>query len=514
MRKALPASEQFNVSDHVDGPRSIGDPSADLTDLFAFASPHDASRVVLIANVFPSAGSSALFSNAIDYEIAVRHVSLSGLGDTARFIATSDDLRFQFRFNALQAAAAGQQRAQSGTCTLPGGGALAVIVNAENGARKLDGTVRVYAGLRSDPFNLAWNLLTMQRLPNLLLHDNVLSLVVEFDRSLLDVSKGTLFGAIAETKPIPGPAGLISVPVQRVDTVGRPEQTNMRLNNPHLAGAQDLRDLWNQQDPFAIDPQLVPIFRERMIASLADWDMRDGKADWTSSALAASAAVFLDDQLLFDVTKEFSDSSFLEIEKSTLNGRPYATGGGRTVNANVIDILVNWMVNHDRGPMLQGGTGTATKPGLSVFPYLAAPNDDLQTLEQSVDLRARPDMVWAVVSDFRLSWHPLVADVVITGTGIGKVRTIETIDGKRIIERLDQIDDVGRRYLYTLMSGVPAAHYEGTLRVQPKGSGSTVDWQVRYIADGQPDLVVRTIISTLLKVGLTSLQTRFSPASQ
>jgi len=149
-----------------------------------------------------------------------------------------------------------------------------------------------------------------------------------------------------------------------------------------------------------------------------------------------------------------------------------------------------------------------------VFPYLAAPNDDLQTLEQSVDLRARPDMVWAVVSDFRLSWHPLVADVVITGTGIGKVRTIETIDGKRIIERLDQIDDVGRRYLYTLMSGVPAAHYEGTLRVQPKGSGSTVDWQVRYIADGQPDLVVRTIISTLLKVGLTSLQTRFSPASQ
>ncbi len=27
------------MSDHVDGPRQIGDPAADLTDLFAFTSP-------------------------------------------------------------------------------------------------------------------------------------------------------------------------------------------------------------------------------------------------------------------------------------------------------------------------------------------------------------------------------------------------------------------------------------------------------------------------------------------
>ena len=29
------------MSDHVDGPRSIGEPAADLTDLFAFTSPED-----------------------------------------------------------------------------------------------------------------------------------------------------------------------------------------------------------------------------------------------------------------------------------------------------------------------------------------------------------------------------------------------------------------------------------------------------------------------------------------
>jgi hypothetical protein len=509
----LAAGKQPKMSDHVDGPRSIGDPAADLTDLFAFVSPRDPARAVLIANVFPSAGTTALFSNAIDYEIALRHVSVSGIGAAAKFTAGTDEVRFRFRFDALRAASAGKQRIQSGICTLPRGSALAIVVNDENGTPTPDGTFRIYAGLRSDPFNLAWNLLKMQRLPNLLQHDNVLSLVVEFDvRQVLDLTKGTLFGAIAETKPTPGPAGLISVAPQRIDTVGRPEQTNMRLNNPNLTGIQDLRDLWNQQDLFAIDPQLVPIFRQRMIESLTDWDMRDGKADWTSSALAASAAVFLDDHLLFDVSKPFSDASFFEIEKSTLNGRTYATGGGRTVNSNVIDILVNWTVNHDRGPALQGGSDKATKAGLPVFPYLASPNDALQMLEESVDVRASPDRVWSVVGDFRLAWHPLVADVAITGTGVGQIRTLETIDGKRIIERLDAMDDVRRRYRYTMISGVPAAHYAGTLSVQPKRSGSSVDWQVQYLADGQPDLVVRTVISTLLKVGLTSLQARFNAA--
>jgi hypothetical protein len=29
------------MSDHIDGPRQIGDPSADLTDLFAFTSPEN-----------------------------------------------------------------------------------------------------------------------------------------------------------------------------------------------------------------------------------------------------------------------------------------------------------------------------------------------------------------------------------------------------------------------------------------------------------------------------------------
>ena len=506
------------MSDHVDGPRQIGDPSADLSDLFAFTSPTNPTRTVLAANVFPSAGAGASFSNAIVHSIVVRHVAITGTGDNAAFKAGEGEYRFSFRFDTLKPQPNGKP-VQNGTCTLPGGKVLSITVNDERGATTPDGAVRVFAGLRSDPFILAWLLGKLQPFPNLLQHDNVLSVVVEFETSrILDLNKGSLFGAVAETVPIPQTTGLgafIGGNAARIDWVGRPEQTNMRLDNGALVGANDLRDLWNQQIPFAIAAELRPLFRQRLLDSLTSWDMRDGKSDWTPAALAASANVFLDDFMVFDVTKPIGDASFLEIEKSTLNGHAYQTGGGRTVNSNVIDILLNWMVNHDQGKALQGAATTATKPGTSAFPYLASPNTQLQTVVQSVDLAASPERVWALIGPFGGigAWHPLVAAITVTGKGDGQLRTIETIDGMQIIERLEATDNSRRTYHYTMISGVPAAHYIGTLDVKPKATGSVVEWRVQYIADGQPSVIVNAINTSLLKTGLASLQKRFGVPS-
>src|SRR5262249_5515187 len=149
---------------------------------------------------------------------------------------------------------------------------------------------RMFAGLRSDPFYLAWHAADLKRLPNLLQHDNVLCIVVELDtRRVLEPELGSLFGAIGETVPLPQPQSRIGHPVARIDWIGKPEQTNVRLNNPGLTGVDDLRDLWNQQTPFAIAQDLQPLFLKRLKDSFADWDMRDGKADWTPEALAANA---------------------------------------------------------------------------------------------------------------------------------------------------------------------------------------------------------------------------------
>ena len=498
------------MSDHVDGPRSIGDPSADLTDLFAFTSPENRTRTVLAACVFPSAGEDAIFSNIIDYSISVRRVTVAGVGDAAKFEPADDEIRFSFRFEVLQRDAAGQV-IQRGVCTLPDGRKLSVTVNDENGASTPEGDVRVFAGLRSDPFYLAWDVAVLKKLPNLLQHSNVLCIVVELDtRHVLDPAKGSLFGAIAETVP-PQQRSLIAPPVPRIDWVGRPEQTNIRLNNPALSAIADVRDLWNQQTPFAIAKALQPLFLERLKDSLANWDLHDGKVDWTPEALAANANVFLDDFLLFDVARPITDDSHLEIEKSTIDGRPYQTGGGRTVDANSIDILLTWLVNRDR-EFLQGGATAATKPGMKVFPYFATPNTDLQTVAQSIELAATPDEVWSLIGDFGGAWHPLIARISLTGTGIGQLRTIETLDGKEIVERLEAIDNVRRCVRYTNIAGMPVSHYTGVLEVKPNGGGSVVDWRAQFLSNHQTDRAAKSMVSTLLNSGLDSLKTRFGVA--
>ena len=150
---------------------------------------------------------------------------------------------------------------------------------------------------------------------------------------------------------------------------------------------------------------------------------------------------------------------------------------------------------------------------MKVFPYFATPNTEVQTVAESVELAAAPDTVWSLIGPFSLDWHPLVASVSLTGTGIGQLRTIETLDGREIVERLEAIDNTKRFYRYTNIAGFPASHYTGMLEVKPKGRGCVAEWRVQFLADNQPDIVVRTIVSTLLKTGLESLKTRFGVAA-
>jgi hypothetical protein len=102
-----------------------------------------------------------------------------------------------------------------------------------------------------------------------------------------------------------------------------------------------------------------------------------------------------------------------------------------------------------------------------------------------------------------------MANIKLIGTGVGELCVIETIDGKQIIERLDAVDDVSRSYRYSNVSGLPVSNYTGLLAVKPNGAGSSVEWRAQYLANGQGDIVVRTIISTLFKAGLNSLKPRF-----
>src|SRR5262249_16713071 len=217
------------MSDHIDGPRQIGDPAADLSDLFAFTSPENPARTVLAACLFPSAGADAMFSNAVSCSIIVRQAALVGLGDAAQFKTGDQEIRFTCRFDTLERGPPGAKPVQRGTVALPDGRTLRVVVNDRNGASTPDGAFRVFAGLRSDRFYLAGIFMPrMRAIPNLLQHDNVLCIVIEFDtRRVLDTDKGSLFGVAAETIPLAPTSPVGPLPL-RLDWVGRPEQTNMR----------------------------------------------------------------------------------------------------------------------------------------------------------------------------------------------------------------------------------------------------------------------------------------------
>jgi hypothetical protein len=148
-----------------------------------------------------------------------------------------------------------------------------------------------------------------------------------------------------------------------------------------------------------------------------------------------------------------------------------------------------------------------------VFPYFATPNTEVQTVAESVELAAAPDTVWSLVRRFSLDWHPAVARVNLTGAGIGQLRTLCTIDGREIVERLDAVDNAKRFYRYSLVAGVPASRYDGTIEVNPKGTGCVVVWRVQFLANNQPDIVVRTLVSKLVETGLGSLKSRFAAAA-
>jgi hypothetical protein len=149
---------------------------------------------------------------------------------------------------------------------------------------------------------------------------------------------------------------------------------------------------------------------------------------------------------------------------------------------------------------------------MKVFPYFATPNTELQTVAQSIELAAAPDEVWSLIGDFGGDWHPLNARISVTGTGVGQLRHIETLDGREIVERLDAIDNVRRCVRYTNIAGMPVSKYSGTIEVKPHGGGSVVDWRTQFLANHQTDRAVKVLVSTLLNTGLESLKSRFGGA--
>jgi hypothetical protein len=138
------------MSDHISGPRAIADPVTDITDVFAFPSPESRRHLVLIMDVFPYAGPSACFSDAVIYRFRVRSVAIAP--NERAFAVAPDEFVFDVTFDVPASPDSGGQPLQEGRCTMPNGQTAPFRVNDENGGGA-EG-LHVFSGQRSDPFFL------------------------------------------------------------------------------------------------------------------------------------------------------------------------------------------------------------------------------------------------------------------------------------------------------------------------------------------------------------------------
>ncbi|MGH7804473.1 MAG: DUF4331 family protein [Candidatus Binatia bacterium] len=121
------------AADHVDGPRASADPAADITDVFAWMSP-DATRLNLVMDVTRNAGPTSRFSDAVRYTFrTASHAAFAAPAAPAVDIVCTFDA------------------AQTVTCSA---GAETVSGDSSDpaGITSPSGALRVFAGLRDDPF--------------------------------------------------------------------------------------------------------------------------------------------------------------------------------------------------------------------------------------------------------------------------------------------------------------------------------------------------------------------------
>ncbi len=370
------------MSDHFSGPRAIAGPAGDICDLYAFPSPERPGRLVLVMNVLPQAGPSALFSDAIVCRFRLRPLSVAATGPAAAFSfgTPEQEIVFDVTFDAPRRDGDAAS-VQTGQCIPPAGAPGAFRVHDAQGGCA-DG-LRVFAGLRSDPFFMdvpAWRetviagrLAFKQVGSNNLAGLNVLSIVVEVDCApLLHSGGGPLFAVVGETVA----AGKLPI---RIERVGRPEMKNVILiwkDYDPVNRDMELRDIYNLEDAFHMSKDYRGAYRARLNANLAVFDRLDGKTDWPLDAQGAHplTELLLADYLVVDVSKPYAEDSFFEIEQALLQGRTHATCGGRSLNDDMMDTLYTLLINAGNGPRIGDGVDQATAPAARTFPYLAPPN--------------------------------------------------------------------------------------------------------------------------------------------
>lgn len=315
------------MADHLDAPGLTppgGDPSIDVTDVYAFQKPGDASKSILMMNVNPLALSPAFQSNAL-YELKV-----DTNGDALA------DVAFRIRFSPLMGGAqTATVRRATGPMAVGRDEVGDVIIQDAPVSFGADvvvttsGPYRFFAGRRSDPFffDLLGFLNNFQFTGDDFFDDkDVFGIVLEVPNAALGAN------------PQVGVWGRVLVPedgsMVQTERMGRPA-----INTVFMKGKD--KNKFNRAEPI----QDAPRFTDNMVRILEAFG-------YTSSEAAGIAAILLPDILTFNYG---SAAGFLN---------------GRNLTDDVIDIELGLV---SKGAVTTDSVSAHTDL-LGEFPYLGPPH--------------------------------------------------------------------------------------------------------------------------------------------
>lgn len=131
----------------------------------------------------------------------------------------------------------------------------------------------------------------------------------------------------------------------------------------------------------------------------------------------------------------------------------------------------------------------------------------MATAQASIDLHINAERIWQLIGGFDSlpDWLPFVPHSVLSEGG--RVRTLKSIGGDTIIERLLDFNEAGRSSSYTILQGpAPVRDYLSTLRVVSTGEGAQVQWSGSFVPLGISDAEASEMFATIYQDGLAALK--------
>jgi len=122
----------------------------------------------------------------------------------------------------------------------------------------------------------------------------------------------------------------------------------------------------------------------------------------------------------------------------------------------------------------------------------------------SQDYKADADKVWQKIRSFTglADWMPGMQCEASDG---GKTRKLTLPTGAVIVETLENFDDAGRTYGYTIVTGpLPVKDYHSVIKVVPRTEGCTVEWSGKFEPVG-PEAVAKGIVEGIYRGGLAAM---------